>query len=191
MSVLVEANMKHGPKIWHLVLIPVANREERSYAASVILLFKMSILKWSSILLKQHLKILDLLLPEIFISISQVPWMQLILFCQTSEKGYIHPSLFLFHWLLQTLISRQCDGDGGDLAASCLLLPRGNRTSSFLCVTFPLCMTAVVLTVMGRKPPAPSTPPARCWRGGSSALGQLYPTGVDHNSALRGHQGQL
>lgn len=45
--------------------------------------------------------------------------MQLILFSQTSAKGYIHPSLLLYHLLLQSLISRQWDGDGGDLAATC------------------------------------------------------------------------
>lgn len=187
MSVLVEANMKHGPKIWHLVLIPVANTEERSFAASVILLFKMSILKWSRILLKQHLKILNLLPPEIFISISQIPWMQLILFCQTSAKGCIHPSLFLHHCFIQIQISRQLDGDGGDLAASSSwLLLRGNRTCSFLCVPFPLCHGAHTLSEMGRKG---TKPPARCWRAGSSAVGQLYPMGVDQNSALGGIRG--
>lgn len=127
------------------------------------------------------------------ISISQIPWMQLILFCQTSAKGCIHPSLFLYHCFIQILISRQFDGDGGDLAASsCWLLPHGNRTSSFLCVPFPLCHGAHTLSEMGRegtKPPASSTPPARCWRAGSSALGQLYPMGVDQSSALGGIRG--
>jgi len=57
---------------------PCCKREEKreeeiSLATSVILIFKRDILKWPNILLKQHLKILNLPLPEIFMSISQIP----------------------------------------------------------------------------------------------------------------------
>lgn len=72
--------------------------------------------------------------------------MQLILFCQTSAKGYIHPSLLLYHWLLQSLISRQWDGDGGDLAATWFFCLIGTGLPASWCVTFPLCVTALVLT---------------------------------------------
>lgn len=84
----------------------------------------------------------------------------------------------------------------------CILF--GNRTSSSLGVTSPLCMTAECMNTIlgahtlagmrtkGTKPPASSTPPARCSRAGSSALGQSFiPWGQWIITALRTRQGQL